>query len=727
MRGKYLDLVHDRSFHYLPICPQASPTRPTTMELIHTLGIAIDPSAAKSGSAQAAAAFQQVGVAARASGAAAQVATKALGPYGVALGVVKKAVSAIDFEGMITGLYETSTSLDKLQRQLKSASSGSDDFRENFGFLRGVAKELGLEFVSTGEAFAKFATAAKGKLSGSQIRDTFLAAAEASVAMGQGIEQTSERLKTLGEMIEKGATAEELGKLAKAQHEAFGSGAAEGAKSLQAEMNRLKNTWMEIQAFIMGEGGDSIFGKALKFAREALEEFKDWLAALFEANEEGELSEAIAAAFQFGLGQAINYFGGFVRTAAQMLGVLASRLLNPETFFLLTEQFAAVAMAFGLALLEAVKKPLAYVQAIFELSRDVLTNPKQAIAGGSLTARVKYIEDNDPLANTKNGIKKGLEFISGRIAKQSADAFNELAAVGVDFHKLDLIDTSSYSARKNLFAGRTKNPWAAPPPAPGFSGKTPSPRSTTPLANLPTFSAPGSLIPSPLILSREPLTPPETAPEAAPSLFTRFRQGLQAGTQGFTDAAQQMLMAGEDTARALTGDFSEFFTSAIEGTKSLGAAFRDMASSILRDIERILIHRLIAEPIVGAITGALGLPTTKSHHGGLVGTTGGMSTLVNPLLFLGAPRLHHGLAPDEFPAILQRGERVVPKSQAGAWDRGAGAININVSVDGSKGGTPAQNKAFGAEVARQIEAMVDARIARAAMPRGILRPAAAYA
>ena len=27
-----------------------------------------------------------------------------------------------------------------------------------------------------------------------------------------------------------------------------------------------------------------------------------------------------------------------------------------------------------------------------------------------------------------------------------------------------------------------------------------------------------------------------------------------------------------------------------------------------------------------------------------------------------APRLHNGLAPDEFPAILQRGERVIPKN-----------------------------------------------------------------
>ena len=33
--------------------------------------------------------------------------------------------------------------------------------------------------------------------------------------------------------------------------------------------------------------------------------------------------------------------------------------------------------------------------------------------------------------------------------------------------------------------------------------------------------------------------------------------------------------------------------------------------------------------------------------------------------FAGAPRLHSGLAADEYPAILQRGEEVIPKNKVG--------------------------------------------------------------
>jgi hypothetical protein len=42
-------------------------------------------------------------------------------------------------------------------------------------------------------------------------------------------------------------------------------------------------------------------------------------------------------------------------------------------------------------------------------------------------------------------------------------------------------------------------------------------------------------------------------------------------------------------------------------------------------------------------------------------------------LFNLAPRLHTGLRPDEFPAILQRGEEVVPR---GERDGGVRTVNI---------------------------------------------------
>jgi len=49
------------------------------------------------------------------------------------------------------------------------------------------------------------------------------------------------------------------------------------------------------------------------------------------------------------------------------------------------------------------------------------------------------------------------------------------------------------------------------------------------------------------------------------------------------------------------------------------------------------------------------------HGGGIVGKDVTGYRQVDPSIFAGAPRLHNGLAADEFPAILQRGESVVPK------------------------------------------------------------------
>ena len=53
------------------------------------------------------------------------------------------------------------------------------------------------------------------------------------------------------------------------------------------------------------------------------------------------------------------------------------------------------------------------------------------------------------------------------------------------------------------------------------------------------------------------------------------------------------------------------------------------------------------------------------HGGGIVGETVAPTRSVSPAVFLNAPRLHSGLASDEFPAILQRGEEVVRRGGSG--------------------------------------------------------------
>ncbi|WP_336802479.1 hypothetical protein [Kaistia sp. MMO-174] len=93
----------------------------------------------------------------------------------------------------------------------------------------------------------------------------------------------------------------------------------------------------------------------------------------------------------------------------------------------------------------------------------------------------------------------------------------------------------------------------------------------------------------------------------------------------------------------------------------------------------------------GAIASS-GYSTTTGllyHSGGIAGM-GGSSRTVSSSLFNNAPRYHSGgvagLKPDEVPAILQRGERVIPRGSS----RGGGDGNNMVVqvVDQRSSGSP---------------------------------------
>jgi hypothetical protein len=76
---------------------------------------------------------------------------------------------------------------------------------------------------------------------------------------------------------------------------------------------------------------------------------------------------------------------------------------------------------------------------------------------------------------------------------------------------------------------------------------------------------------------------------------------------------------------------------------------------------------------------SLGVPFPSSHAGGVVGSaafgSGSMIT-ADPRIFFGAPKLHGGLKSDEYPAILQRGETVIPRDQRASDSRVVNNINI---------------------------------------------------
>jgi len=120
-------------------------------------------------------------------------------------------------------------------------------------------------------------------------------------------------------------------------------------------------------------------------------------------------------------------------------------------------------------------------------------------------------------------------------------------------------------------------------------------------------------------------------------------------------------------ARSAGDATADFFVDAESG-------FSDMIKAWAKELISFSIYQAAFKPIFGAIgnyisggvsggTTSLGMFADQYHRGGIVGAATN-SRMVDPGVFLNAPRLHKGLMADEFPAILQKGETVIPKNQA---------------------------------------------------------------
>lgn len=171
-----------------------------------------------------------------------------------------------------------------------------------------------------------------------------------------------------------------------------------------------------------------------------------------------------------------------------------------------------------------------------------------------------------------------------------------------------------------------------------------------------------------------------------------------AGLQGFVAFQRKITEYGEQAtnvwanlgdigAHALDG-MSDALTQMVLTGK---ADFKSLTSSILQDIMQMMIKMMLFRTLFGAAnpegeySGGLfsGLLNAKSmHSGGIAGLTSSLQTV--PIgIFAGAPRLHNGLAADEFPAILQRGEKVTSRVDVAREDKSAVQPmqpNINVKI-----------------------------------------------
>jgi hypothetical protein len=184
--------------------------------------------------------------------------------------------------------------------------------------------------------------------------------------------------------------------------------------------------------------------------------------------------------------------------------------------------------------------------------------------------------------------------------------------------------------------------------------------------------------------------------------------GWQAVTAALADYAAKARDIGGDIGSALVGAFQSAENAIGDFVKTGKLDFRDLVTSMIADLAKLAARRFILGPIAGLLSGVLGgaggLFASVLHAGGMVGAPG-PGRMVPALAFAGAPRMHNGgwagLRPDEVPAILQRGERVLSRREAAGYGQ-AGTSTVNVTIN-----------ARDAESFRQSRTQVASDIARA--------------
>lgn len=153
-----------------------------------------------------------------------------------------------------------------------------------------------------------------------------------------------------------------------------------------------------------------------------------------------------------------------------------------------------------------------------------------------------------------------------------------------------------------------------------------------------------------------------------------------------------------DLADGMAGAFGDFFRDAGRGADSFGTQLRNLGVRLIEVAQEVLIVTPLVNALKNIFLGGfggntlppiqLGLPV--AHSGWNVGEGTPPARRTVPVSALAnAQRFHDGLAPDEFAAILQQGEAVIPKSAVRSATRAVGAaasgapmeVGVRVYVD----------------------------------------------
>jgi TP901 family phage tail tape measure protein len=215
-----------------------------------------------------------------------------------------------------------------------------------------------------------------------------------------------------------------------------------------------------------------------------------------------------------------------------------------------------------------------------------------------------------------------------------------------------------------------------------------------------------------------------------------FKAGVADQIATWGNAQQRMMELGRGTAQALENDFGTFFDALIDDIGSAGDAFKNLVSSILKDMARLIAQEQLTKPLLSALFAGFGgiggkspIPASAgfgdgvsagasvglAHTGGVIGRDALAARNVSMDIFRGAPRFHGGgIAGDEVPIIAKRGEGVfTPEQMKALGSAGGNQISVQNTIIVNRDGTTKQKStATGMEdpaMARKLAEFIDNR------------------